>query len=239
MQDHDNLVIDFQFRNKRVIGSRHDSTKNCGLKDLSSPKICRVCEPGASKNHRGSNVPKHCGKISSHLIVVLRTKRCVASGPSRQVSCRGVPDGRKRSRQSHYVEESETLCVIVCRMRTRDPIHYPPSYEDAGRCGYFCIDIESLLRLLESCEVERDETQLCVVLLKNPLNFRNHFLLGYVPQHRTLKLQDTRQDREQHHETSTQTRMTERHHGKKMAPVAPPTIERRRQLIVTATELLW
>ncbi|GBM09921.1 hypothetical protein AVEN_86807-1 [Araneus ventricosus] len=29
--------------------------------------------------------------------------------------------------------------------------------------------------------------------------------------------------------------MTERHHGKKMAPVAPPTIERRRQLIVTAT----
>ncbi|GBN30153.1 hypothetical protein AVEN_52496-1 [Araneus ventricosus] len=61
--------------------------------------------------------------------------------------------------------------------------------------------------------------------------FRNHFLLGYVPQHRTLKLQDTRQDREQHHET----RMTERHHGKKMAAVAPPTIERRRQLIVTAT----
>ncbi|GBL98127.1 hypothetical protein AVEN_84618-1 [Araneus ventricosus] len=55
---------------------------------------------------------------------------------------------------------------------------------------------------------------------------------GYVPQHRTFKLQDTRQDREQHHETSTQTRMTERHHGKKMAPVAPPTIERRRQLIV-------
>ncbi|GBM11194.1 hypothetical protein AVEN_133925-1 [Araneus ventricosus] len=29
--------------------------------------------------------------------------------------------------------------------------------------------------------------------------------------------------------------MTERHHGKKMAPVAPPTIEGRRQLIVTAT----
>ncbi|GBM42193.1 hypothetical protein AVEN_261165-1 [Araneus ventricosus] len=28
--------------------------------------------------------------------------------------------------------------------------------------------------------------------------------------------------------------MTERHHGKKMAPVAPPTIGRRRQLIVTA-----
>ncbi|GBN05691.1 hypothetical protein AVEN_115896-1, partial [Araneus ventricosus] len=51
---------------------------------------------------------------------------------------------------------------------------------------------------------------------------------GYVPQHRTLKLQDTRQDRVHHHETSAQTRMTERHHGKKMAPVAPPTIERRR-----------
>ncbi|GBM13790.1 hypothetical protein AVEN_50137-1 [Araneus ventricosus] len=64
------------------------------------------------------------------------------------------------------------------------------------------------------------------------------FLLGYVPQHRTLKLQDTRQNREQHHETSTQTRMTERHHGIKMAPVAPPTIERRRQLIVTATILI-
>ncbi|GBN93857.1 hypothetical protein AVEN_93712-1 [Araneus ventricosus] len=61
-------------------------------------------------------------------------------------------------------------------------------------------------------------------------------VISYVPQHRTLKLQDTRQDREQHHETSTHTRMTERHHGKKMAPVAPPTIERRRQLIVTATQ---
>ncbi|GBM49592.1 hypothetical protein AVEN_31296-1 [Araneus ventricosus] len=83
--------------------------------------------------------------------------------------------------------------------------------------------------------IEGRDSSLCVVLLKNPFNFRNHFLLGYVPQHRTLKLQDTRQDREQHHETSTQTRMTERHHGKKMAPVAPPTIERRRQLIVTAT----
>ncbi|GBM20149.1 hypothetical protein AVEN_166215-1, partial [Araneus ventricosus] len=82
------------------------------------------------------------------------------------------------------------------------------------------------------------DSSLCVVLLKNPFNFRNHFLLGYVPQHRTLKLQDTRQDREQHHETSTQTRMTERHHGKKMAPVAPPTIERRRQLIVTATKVV-
>ncbi|GBN41513.1 hypothetical protein AVEN_178953-1 [Araneus ventricosus] len=32
--------------------------------------------------------------------------------------------------------------------------------------------------------------------------------------------------------------MTERHHGKKMAPVAPPTIERRRQLIVTATTVI-
>ncbi|GBN92145.1 hypothetical protein AVEN_198874-1 [Araneus ventricosus] len=31
--------------------------------------------------------------------------------------------------------------------------------------------------------------------------------------------------------------MTERHHGKQMAPVAAPTIERRRQLIVTATPL--
>ncbi|GBO08264.1 hypothetical protein AVEN_174174-1 [Araneus ventricosus] len=82
---------------------------------------------------------------------------------------------------------------------------------------------------------EGRDSSLCVVLLKNPFNFRNHFLLGYVPQHRTLKLQDTRQDREQHHETSTQTGMTERHHGKKMAPVVPPTIERRRQLIVTAT----
>ncbi|GBL80752.1 hypothetical protein AVEN_54255-1 [Araneus ventricosus] len=30
--------------------------------------------------------------------------------------------------------------------------------------------------------------------------------------------------------------MTERHHGKKMAPIAPPTIERRKQLIVTATK---
>ncbi|GBO43318.1 hypothetical protein AVEN_86901-1, partial [Araneus ventricosus] len=30
----------------------------------------------------------------------------------------------------------------------------------------------------------------------------------YVPQHRTLKLQDTRQDREQRHETSTQTGLT-------------------------------
>ncbi|CAL1269606.1 unnamed protein product [Larinioides sclopetarius] len=69
-------------------------------------------------------------KISSHLISsrsCTRTKRCVASGPSRQVSCRGVPDDRKRSRQSHYVEESEMLCVIVCGMRTRDPVHYPPS----------------------------------------------------------------------------------------------------------------
>ncbi|GBM07135.1 hypothetical protein AVEN_131765-1 [Araneus ventricosus] len=83
--------------------------------------------------------------------------------------------------------------------------------------------------------IEGRDSSLCVVLLKNPFNFRNHFLLGYVPQHRTLKLQDTRQDREQHHDTSTQTRMTERHHGKKMAPVAPPTIERRRQFIVTAT----
>ncbi|GBO16896.1 hypothetical protein AVEN_66583-1, partial [Araneus ventricosus] len=61
------------------------------------------------------------------------------------------------------------------------------------------------------------------------------FLLRYVPQHRTFKLQDTRQDREQHHDTSIQTRIIERHHGKNMAPVAPPTIERRRQLIVTAT----
>ncbi|GBN71400.1 hypothetical protein AVEN_22507-1 [Araneus ventricosus] len=62
---------------------------------------------------------------------------------------------------------------------------------------------------------------------------------SYVPQHRTLKLQDTRQDREQHHETSTQTRMTERHHGNKMAPVAPPTIERIRQLIVAATVISY
>ncbi|GBM56636.1 hypothetical protein AVEN_150053-1 [Araneus ventricosus] len=61
------------------------------------------------------------------------------------------------------------------------------------------------------------------------------YINGYVPQHRTLKLQDTRQDKEQHLDTSTQTGMTERHHGKKMAPVAPPTIERRRQLIVTTT----
>ncbi|GBN41133.1 hypothetical protein AVEN_60363-1 [Araneus ventricosus] len=82
---------------------------------------------------------------------------------------------------------------------------------------------------------EGRDSSLCVVLLKNPFSFRNPFLLGYVPQHRTLKLQDTRQDREQHHDTSTQTRMTERHHGKNMALVAPPTIERRRQLIVTAT----
>ncbi|GBM48358.1 hypothetical protein AVEN_37808-1 [Araneus ventricosus] len=87
--------------------------------------------------------------------------------------------------------------------------------------------------------IEGRDSSLCVVLLKNPFNFRNHFLLGYVPQHRTLKLQDTRQNREQHHETSTQTRMTERHHGKKMAPVAPPTIERRRQLIVTATNKIF
>ncbi|GBM29584.1 hypothetical protein AVEN_130069-1 [Araneus ventricosus] len=92
--------------------------------------------------------------------------------------------------------------------------------------------------MLKSCKtisipIEGRDSSLCVVLLKNPFNFRNHFLLGYVPQHRTLKLQD----REQHHETSTQTRMTERHHGKKMAPVAPPTIERRRQLIVTTTYL--
>ncbi|GBN55161.1 hypothetical protein AVEN_203516-1 [Araneus ventricosus] len=86
--------------------------------------------------------------------------------------------------------------------------------------------------------IEGRDSSLCVVLLKNPVNFMNHFLLGFVPQHRTLKLHDTRQDREQHHETSTQTRMTERHHGKKMAPVAPPTIERRRQLIVTATRLI-
>ncbi|GBO24695.1 hypothetical protein AVEN_62123-1 [Araneus ventricosus] len=82
--------------------------------------------------------------------------------------------------------------------------------------------------------IERRDSSLCVVLLKNPVNFGTIFI-SYVPQHRTLKLQDTRQDTEQHHETSTQTRMTERHHGKKMAPVAPPTIERRRQLIVTAT----
>ncbi|GBO34910.1 hypothetical protein AVEN_11324-1 [Araneus ventricosus] len=85
--------------------------------------------------------------------------------------------------------------------------------------------------------IEGRDSSLCVVLLKNPFNFRNHFLLGYVPQHRPLKLQDTRQDREQHHETSTQTRMTERHHGEKLAPVAPPTMERRMQLIVTATNI--
>ncbi|GBN85805.1 hypothetical protein AVEN_93325-1 [Araneus ventricosus] len=88
---------------------------------------------------------------------------------------------------------------------------------------------------LQKGGIEGRDSSLCVMLLQNPFNFRNHFLLGYVPQHRTLKLQDTRQDRVQHHETSTQTRMTERHRGKKMAPVAPPTIERRRQLIVTAT----
>ncbi|GBM21012.1 hypothetical protein AVEN_9707-1 [Araneus ventricosus] len=41
--------------------------------------------------------------------------------------------------------------------------------------------------------IEGRDSSLCVVLLKNPFNFRNHFLLGYVPQHRTLKLQDTRQ----------------------------------------------
>ncbi|GBM35581.1 hypothetical protein AVEN_121034-2 [Araneus ventricosus] len=52
---------------------------------------------------------------------------------------------------------------------------------------------------------------------------------------KTQNIQVTRHDREQHHNTSTQTRMTERHHGKKMALVAPRTIERRRQLIVTAT----
>ncbi|GBN47550.1 hypothetical protein AVEN_100997-1 [Araneus ventricosus] len=51
--------------------------------------------------------------------------------------------------------------------------------------------------------IEGRDSSLCVVLLKNPFNFRNHFLLGYVPQHRTLKLRDTRQDREQHHETDT------------------------------------
>ncbi|GBL96213.1 hypothetical protein AVEN_118756-1 [Araneus ventricosus] len=93
-----------------------------------------------------------------------------------------------------------------------------------------------LKTLSKSVRIEGRDSSLCVVLLKNPVNFRNHSLLGYVPQqHRTLKLQDTSQDREQHHDTNTQTRMTERHHGKKMAPVAPPTIERRRQLTVTAT----
>ncbi|GBM84097.1 hypothetical protein AVEN_40846-1 [Araneus ventricosus] len=91
------------------------------------------------------------------------------------------------------------------------------------------------MRTRFSTIIEGQDSSLCVVLLKNPVKFRNHFLLGYVPQHRTLKLQDTRQDRVQHHETSTQSRMTERHHGKKTAAVAPPTIERRRQLIVTAT----
>ncbi|GBN12839.1 hypothetical protein AVEN_248782-1 [Araneus ventricosus] len=83
---------------------------------------------------------------------------------------------------------------------------------------------------------ELDFVQIPNGTAENHLQHEKDLLAGYVPQHRTLKLQDTRQDREQHHEISTQTRMIERHHGKKMSPVAPPTIERRRQLIVTATQ---
>ncbi|GBN48200.1 hypothetical protein AVEN_156177-1 [Araneus ventricosus] len=62
--------------------------------------------------------------------------------------------------------------------------------------------------------------------VEGSIQFQEPFLLGYVPQHRTLKkINENRQQ----HKTSIQTRMREASWEKRMAPVAPPTIERRRQ----------